>query len=134
MRGNLFNGRDPTQLTGEAFEHRVQLEVSLLHGTRGSNCPRAIAEMALQGAGDGRGRKRREGKATGRIEPLDRFHESKERDLSEIVHVFTAAGEAPRDRVGKVGVRLEEPVALPRISGALIIGEVRTRGPSRTNA
>jgi hypothetical protein len=30
-------------------------------------------------------------------------------------------------------VRVEEAVALPRIFGALIFGEVRTRGPSRTN-
>src|SRR5690606_36045198 len=72
--------------------------------------PHAVAEVALDLAGDGGNGVTLEGPA-GRVEPVDGLHQPEGRDLAQVLHGLAAVTEAAGDAVGHGQPRGDELVA-----------------------
>jgi hypothetical protein len=84
-RRELVDGRRTSQSAGEPFEHCGCFEASLVHRTRRTDDPGAVAQVTFESADDGRTGETREGDAARWIEALDSLGERDQGDLPEVL-------------------------------------------------
>src|SRR3954452_4854702 len=110
---DLGHGRRAAELARERLAGAHDARAELLDVARDAQHPTAVAEVALQLAGDRRHGERREPHVARDVEAVDGLQQAERRDLLEVVQRLAlagvATGEAPRER--------QHP-----------LGELRTRG------
>ena len=87
-------GRPSSWLSSLTVRSSSRCSSWMRRGTR--HRPAAVAEVALELAGDGRRRERRELQPAIGLEPLDRLEQTDERDLAQVVGRLAAVRETPR--------------------------------------
>ena len=93
----LHDRRAAPELGAEARAGAPDLRVQLLELARDAHSPRAVAEVALDLAGDVRRGERRQPQAAVEVEAVDRIDEADRADLDQVVERLAAAGVADRD-------------------------------------
>src|SRR6185436_21158479 len=104
---DLVDGRRPAELAGERLAGADDARAELLDLAGDAEHPAAVAEMALELAGDRRNGERREADVARDVEAIDRLQEAERRDLLEILERLALARvpsrQAPCERKHALG-------------------------------